>query len=312
MAERILARHRSTASIFSDEIQAFPATVLAGLMAAAPLTDRTLESHTFMVVGDGDMPAHLAEMITYHLARTKGLPAASVRQQVFLVDSGGVLNRARANTLSEAQLLYANVGESAATLEEAVKKFKPSVLIGCSLSNRGAGESPSNLLFNATICEEMAALNRRPIIFSLSTPEQDALAENVYRWTQGRAVFAGRDHGVSVKLPSGAELAPRPCLSALVFPGIVLGCNASGAVRIHQDMFLAAAEAVASFVTEEDRARGAVFPSLSKSRELAAHVTRKVAEIAYKDGVASNLPRPVNLLEYAKLVMYDTRYRPYR
>ena len=143
MAERILARHRSTASIFSDEIQAshwehlnlaaerpgegglrgrchgvgprpqaFPATVLAGLMAAAPLTDRTLESHTFMVVGDGDMPAHLAEMITYHLARTKGLPAASVRQQVFLVDSGGVLNRARANTLSEAQLLYANVGES--------------------------------------------------------------------------------------------------------------------------------------------------------------------------------------------------------
>lgn len=68
-------------------------------------------------------------------------------------------------------------------------------------------------------------------------------------------------------------------------------------------------QAVASFVTEEDRARGAVFPSLSKSRELAAHVTRKVAEIAYKDGVASNLPRPVNLLEYAKLVMYDTRYR---
>lgn len=147
-SEKIIARHRSSAAIFSDELQvsrrrraslvramratrdtskgaapgepvaltrplqAFPAAVLAGLLAAAPMTDRVLSDHRFMLVGDGDLPAHVAEMISYYLARAKGLPAAAVRRQIFLVDSKGLVNRDRANELTEMQLLYANQEDS--------------------------------------------------------------------------------------------------------------------------------------------------------------------------------------------------------
>ena len=115
MQERILRRHRSSAALFSDETQAFPAAVLAGLLAAAPLTDRVLQDHRVMIVGDGELPAFVAESIANYLARAKGQPTALVRSQVVLCDSAGIVNRERANELSETQLLFANVHEKGAS-----------------------------------------------------------------------------------------------------------------------------------------------------------------------------------------------------
>lgn len=179
------------------------------------------------------------------------------------------------------------------------------------------------------------------------------LPQNVYRWTDGRAIYAGREQWESTGHDSdGKGLRPRPCLSAYIFPGVALGCLAAGAVRVPQDMFLAAAEvrrtflwgtfflsvevrrallqdmfsatygpthasllplqAVAEQVTEEDRKEGSVYPCLKRARAFSAEAGRRVAEIAYKSNIATNLPKPTNLMGFVESVMYDTRYRPYR
>ena len=54
-AARVVARHRSSAAIFADETHPFPATVLGGLLAAVPLTEKSLANHSFMIVGDSDL-----------------------------------------------------------------------------------------------------------------------------------------------------------------------------------------------------------------------------------------------------------------
>ena len=36
----------------------------AGIMAAAPLTQKKLSDHTYMIVGEGRAATHIAEMIT--------------------------------------------------------------------------------------------------------------------------------------------------------------------------------------------------------------------------------------------------------
>ena len=192
-----------------------------------------------------------------------------------------------------------------------MREVKPSILIGCS-----AGESKggNRLLFSEEVCKEMAALNRRPVIFALSTPEPDVLPQNVYRWTEGRAIYSGREQWSPVRVARLREglLKPRACQSAYVFPGVVLGCLAAGAVRVHPEMFLAAAETIAEHVTEEDLESGAVYPCMSRAKEFSAHVAKAVAEVAYVKGTATNLPKPVNMLDFIRGVMYDTRYRPYR
>jgi malic enzyme len=48
-----------------------------------------------------------------------------------------------------------------------------------------------------------------------------------------------------------------------IFPGMGLGCVISGAIRVHDDMFLAAAEALASQIRPEHLARRQLFPAFS-------------------------------------------------
>ncbi|KAH6555688.1 hypothetical protein KP509_1Z235700 [Ceratopteris richardii] len=76
-------------------------------------------------------------------------------------------------------------------------------------------------------------------------------------------------------------------------------------------MFLAAADALASQVSDEDRALGSVYPRLDKLREVSAHVARAVAGMAYKLGLATNLPKPHDLLKEAQARMWHPSYRSY-
>ena len=45
-------------------VQSCLGTVPAGIMAAAPLTQKKLSDHTYMIVGEGRAATHIAEMIT--------------------------------------------------------------------------------------------------------------------------------------------------------------------------------------------------------------------------------------------------------
>ena len=81
----------------------------------------------------------------------------------------------------------------------------------------------------------------------------------------------------------------------------------SGARRVTDEMFLAAARALAGQVAEADLEQGRIFPVAARMREVAAAVAAAVGAVAYAQGHATN-PRPQDLRAEATRVMYVPGY----
>ena len=60
---------------------------------------------------------------------------------------------------------------------------------------------------------------------------------------------------------------------------------------------------------DEELAAGALFPHVSQARDIAAHVAAAVAQKAYQANVATELPKPPNLLEMAYSFMFTSGYK---
>ena len=82
------------------------------------------------------------------------------------------------------------------------------------------------------------------------------------------------------------------------------GCEAS---RISDAMFIAAAQALAAAVSDDDPAENAIYPPPTQIRSVSLAIARAVAEQAYEEGVAK-LPRPADLRAYLASLMYLPNY----
>ncbi|MDP6952995.1 MAG: malic enzyme-like NAD(P)-binding protein, partial [Alphaproteobacteria bacterium] len=74
-----------------------------------------------------------------------------------------------------------------------------------------------------------------------------------------------------------------------------------------EEMFLAAADALAGQVREKDLARGAIYPPLKDIRALSLAIAVAVAEVAYAQGLAT-IERPDDLEATIAAGMYDPYY----
>jgi malate dehydrogenase (oxaloacetate-decarboxylating)(NADP+) len=100
---------------------------------------------------------------------------------------------------------------------------------------------------------------------------------------------------------------PSQANNAYIFPGVGLGAIASGARRVTNEMFLAAARVLADRASASDLAQGSLFPPLDRIREISASIATAVAEIAYARGLASE-PRPADLRGGIERLMYVPTY----
>ncbi|KAH6835906.1 NADP-malic enzyme 3, partial [Perilla frutescens var. hirtella] len=182
--------------------------------------------------------------------------------------------------------------------------IKPTVLIGTS----GVGRT-----FTKEIVEAMAANNEKPLILALSNPttQSECSAEEAYTWSEGRAIFASGSPFPPFEY-NGKTYVSGQSNNAYIFPGFGLGLIMSGTVRVHHDLLLAASEALASQTTEENHANGLIYPPFTNIRKISAHIAANVATKAYELGLASRLPRPKNLVDFAESCMYTPVYRNYR
>jgi malate dehydrogenase (oxaloacetate-decarboxylating)(NADP+) len=128
--------------------------------------------------------------------------------------------RARAD-LTEHKLPYAHEHAPIGDFLTAIRTIKPTAIIGVAAVGG---------MFSSEVLQAMAELNERPIVFALSNPTSRAecTAEEAYRYTSGRALFACGSPYNPVKL-NGRTFVPRQGNNSYIFPGVGLGAIVSGA-----------------------------------------------------------------------------------
>ncbi|KAI5069138.1 hypothetical protein GOP47_0015439 [Adiantum capillus-veneris] len=274
-AFRLLLQYRGTHLVFNGDIQAVGAVALAGIIASLPLTGGKVSDHIFLFRGAGETGTGIAELLATYISKEANISIQEARERIWLVDSKGLVVKSRMDTLENHKLPFVKDFPPHHDLISSVKAVRPTALLGLS--------GTANC-FTKEVCEAMANLNTRPIIFALSHPTTpECTAEQAYTWTQGQCVFASGSHSPPVEV-NGRLFHAGQGNSAFVFPGIGLGCVLAGATRIRDEMFLAAADALASQVTDENRELGLVYPPLNRIRETSTHVAKAVATMAYKLG----------------------------
>ncbi|XP_042488933.1 NADP-dependent malic enzyme isoform X2 [Macadamia integrifolia] len=303
-AFELLAKYGTTHLVFNDDIQGTAAVVLAGLVAALKLVGGTLAEHTYLFFGAGEAGTGIAELIALEMSKQTKAPLEESRKKIWLVDSKGLIVRSRKESLQFFKKPWAHEHEPAKTLLDAVKAIKPTVLIGTS----GVGKT-----FTKEVVEAMASFNEKPVILALSNPtsQSECTAEEAYAWSKGRAIFASGSPFDPVEY-DGKVFVPGQSNNAYIFPGLGLGLLISGAIRVHDEMLLAASEALAAQVTQENFEKGLLYPPFANIRKISAHIAANVAAKAYELGLATRLPRPANLVKYAESCMYSPTYRNYR
>ncbi|KAL6838725.1 hypothetical protein ACP4OV_031439 [Aristida adscensionis] len=300
----LLAKYSKTHLVFNDDIQGTASVVLAGVLSALKVVGGTLAEQTYLFLGAGEAGTGIAELIALEMSKQTKAPIEECRKKVWLVDSQGLIVDSRKDSLQSFKKPWAHEHEPVKSLLDAVKSIKPTVLIGTS----GVGRT-----FTKEVIEAMASINERPIIFSLSNPtsHSECTAEEAYTWSQGRAVFASGSPFDPVEY-NGKTFVPGQSNNAYIFPGFGLGLVISGAIRVHEDMLLAASESLAAQATEENFEKGSIFPPFTNIRKISANIAAAVAAKAYELGLATRLPRPKDLVKYAESCMYTPVYRNYR
>ncbi|KAJ7951713.1 Malic enzyme [Quillaja saponaria] len=300
----LLARYGSTHLVFNDDIQGTASVVLAGLVAALKAVGGTLSDHTFLFLGAGEAGTGIAELIALEISKQTNAPLEETRKNIWLVDSKGLIVSSRKESLQHFKKPWAHEHEPVKELVDAVKDIKPTVLIGTS----GVGRT-----FTREVVEAMASFNEKPIILSLSNPtsQSECTAEEAYTWSQGRAIFASGSPFPPVEY-EGKVYVPGQSNNAYIFPGFGLGLIMSGTIRVHDDLLLAASEALASQVTQEHFEKGLIYPPFTNIRKISARIAANVAAKAYELGLATRLPQPKDLVKYAESCMYTPAYRSYR
>ncbi|MDX1416933.1 MAG: NAD-dependent malic enzyme [Candidatus Promineifilaceae bacterium] len=297
-AFRLLAKYRDRAGIFNDDIQGTASVTLAGLYASLRLTGGQLKDHKFLFLGAGEAGIGIADLFVAAMREEGGISEKKARERCLFVDSRGLVVSSRTD-LAAHKLPYAHDLEPVDSLLDAVENYHPTALIGVS------GQPQT---FTQDVVEAMARINEKPIIFALSNPTSKAecSAEQAYRWSDGRAIFASGSPFPPVQF-EGRTYVPGQGNNSYIFPGVGLGVITVAAKRVPDKMFMVAAKTLAMQVTEEDLALGRVYPPLIKIRTVSANIAAAVAEVAFEEGLTDE-PRPYNLLAHVKDKMYQPNY----
>ena len=299
-AFRLLRKYQDQVCTFNDDIQGTASVTLAGIYSAIRITGQKLTDQKILFQGAGEAGVGIANLIVSAL-EAEGMSHDEAKRKCWLVDSKGLVVKSRDN-LQDHKLTYAHDHKIVSSLISAMETLKPTILIGVS------GQPQT---FTQPIVEAMGKINKQPVIFALSNPTSKAecTAEQAYSWTNGRAIFASGSPFDPVTL-NGKTYVPGQGNNAYVFPGVGLGIIESGARHVTNEMFFAAAKALAKEVSEDDLAKGSVYPPLPQIRDVSAVIASVVAEVAYERGLAT-VERPDDLLDYMKSRQYQPDYESY-
>ena len=234
--------------VFHDDQHGTAIACLAGVKAALRLVKKDLTKVKIVVNGAGAAGANIARLLYLAGAR-----------DITLMESSGVLNKnyKRLDSLQAELIKLLGQEEKTGTLAEVAKGAD--VLLGVS----AAGAFTPEILKN---------LAKDSIVFAMANPNPEAMYDDA------------KACGVRV-MGTGRSDAPNQINNVNVFPGLFRGAIDVHASKINDEMKLAAADALANLVADEDLREDYVVANAFDERVPLA-VAKAVADVAVKTGVA--------------------------
>jgi len=295
----ILARYRERVCTYNDDIQGTAGIALAGIYGALRISGQTLAEQRILFLGGGSAATGIAELISEAMA-IEGLPLDEARGRNWLFDVNGLMVKSRSD-LADFQKPFSHEHPPVSRFVDAIDAIKPTAIIGVSTVPK---------LFDQPVIEAMCRLNSRPIIFPYSNPtsRSECTAEEAYRWSNGRAIFASGSPFDPVQL-DGKTYIPGQGNNVYIFPAMGMAVLATQATRVTEAMFICAAKAVAEQVTQEQLDAGLIYPHQSRIFETSLHVAEKVAAHIFDNGLA-RVPRPPDIGRHIRESAYKPEYPP--
>jgi malate dehydrogenase (oxaloacetate-decarboxylating) len=305
---RILRKYRDEILTFSDDIQGTGAVALAAAISAVRICGSPLRHQRVVIFGAGTAGIGVADQICNAMVR-EGLSREDAARRFWCVDRHGLLTTGLKDHLLDYQASYARPAIESADwkhgadgsgigLAEVVRRVRPTMLIGASAVSDS---------FTEAMIRDMAAHTERPIVFVLSSPAARAEAKpaDLISWTGGKALIATGSAFPPVTY-RGVTYVIGQLSNAKIYPGLALGAIVSGASKVSNGMFEAAANAVSSMVTLH-QSGASLLPQVDDLRSVAFTVAVAVAETAHAEGVARVKLR--DIVEQVQDAMWQPEYR---
>jgi malate dehydrogenase (oxaloacetate-decarboxylating) len=234
--------------IFHDDQHGTAVVTLAAMMNALKICRKDIRDIEVVVNGSG-----AAGIAVTRLLMSMGL------EKVILCDTKGAIYKGRDNLNPEKEMMaeISNLHLKKGTLKDVIRGAD--VFIGVSAPG--------------LVDEEMIrSMARDPIIFAMANPVPEIMPE--------KALAAG-----AKVVGTGRSDFPNQINNVLAFPGIFRGALDVRASDINDEMKIAAAQAIAGLISDEELSPDYIIPA-PFDRRVGPAVARAVAEAARKSGVA--------------------------
>ena len=241
--------------VFHDDQHGTAVVVLAALINALKIVGKKMADLKVVVSGVG----------AAGVACTKIIMAAGVTN-IIGCDQQGAIHEGRREHMNWVKDWYArntNPNEEQGTIHDVIKGAD--VFLGLSVPG-------------VISVEDVKQMAEKPIVFAMANPTPEIMPEDA-------------EPHVAV-MATGRSDYPNQINNVLCFPGIFRGALACRASRINEAMKLAAANAIAGIIREEELHPEYIVPSVFDKR-VAEAVARAVEEAAYQTGVARRERAPL-------------------
>lgn len=238
--------------VFHDDQHGTAVVLYAALISALKVVGKSLAESKVVVCGIG----------AAGMACTKILLAAGVKE-VIGVDREGALVRTRTydNEVWQWYAEHTNPNLVEGSLHEAIKGADAFI-----------GVSAGGILKR----EDVMSMAVDPIVFAMANPTPEIHPDEV--------------EDIAGVMATGRSDYPNQINNVLCFPGMFRGALDCRASEINEEMKMAAAEAIASTISDEERNKFYIIPSVF-NQDVVTLIRNKVVQAAIATGVARRTPR---------------------